>query len=208
MSSLQFCKGKAMRRCTSLTAALVALVLAALPLAAGAQSFRCTGKDGKRYYGQTVPRECIGEPYEKLNRQGLVVERIEPFVKEEDPAAKAAAEKKKHEEEVARRERARRARALLATYTSTKDIESARARALSPIKRQIDSIETDIKRLQKQVDELKKKQGPQAESAIQSAQSQIETQSSLLAYKKKEAEDINARYDDDKKRYLELTGGR
>ena len=208
MSSLQFCKGKAMRRCISITAALAALVLAALPLTAGAQSFRCTGQDGMRYYGQTVPRECIGRPYERLNRQGLVIERIEPFVKEEDPAAKAAAEEKKRKEELAQKEKARRARALLATYTSTQDIESARARALSPVKRQIDSIEENIERLQKQVEELKKKRGPQAESAVQSAQSQIETQSSLLAYKKKEAEDINARYDDDKKRYIELTGGR
>ena len=208
MSSLQFCKGKAMRRCTSITAALAALVLAALPLTAGAQSFRCTGQDGMRYYGQTVPRECIGRPYERLNRQGLVIERIEPFYKEEDPAAKAAAEKKRHEEELARREEARRARALLATYTSTKEIEGARQRALSPIKRQIDSIEADIARLQKRVDELKKKQGPDSQSAIKSTQSQMETQNSLLEYKKKEAEDINAKYDEDKKRYIELTGGK
>ena len=198
-----------MRRCTSITAAaLAALMLAALPLTAGAQSFRCTGKDGKRYYGQVVPRECIGQPYEKLNRQGLVIERVEPFYKEEDPAAKAAAEKKRHEEELARREEARRARALLATYTSTKEIEGARQRALSPIKRQIDSIEADIARLQKRVDELKKKQGPDSQSAIKSTQSQMETQNSLLEYKKKEAEDINAKYDEDKKRYIELTGGK
>lgn len=198
-----------MSRCTLITAALAVFILAALPLTAGAQSFRCTGKDGKRYYGQVVPRECIGQPYEKLNRQGLVIERIEPFVKEEDPAAKAAEEKKRHEEELARRERARRARALLATYTSTKEIEGARARALAPIKRQIDSIEEDIARLHKQIVELKKKeQGPRTQSAIQSAQSQIDTQGSLLDYKKKEAEEINARYDDDKKRYIELTGGR
>lgn len=206
---MQFSKGKAMLRRTSITAALAALVLAALPLTAAAQSFRCTGKDGKRYYGQVVPRECIGQPYERLNRQGLVVERIEPFVKEEDPAAKAAAEKKKHEEELARREKARRARALLATYTSTKEIEGARARALAPIKRQIESIEEDIARLHKQIEELKKKkQGPRTQSAIDSAQSQIDTQSSLLDYKKKEADEINARYDDDKKRYIELTGGK
>jgi DNA repair exonuclease SbcCD ATPase subunit len=205
---MQFCKGKAMRRCTSITAALAAVVLAALPVTAGAQSFRCTGKDGKRYYGQVVPRECIGQPYEQLNSQGLVIKRIEPFVKEVDPAVKAAEEKKKREQALARREEARRARALLATYTSTKDIEGARARALAPIKRQIDNIEADIERLQKRIDKLKKKKGAQNESAIQSARSQMETQSSLLAYKKQEAEDINTRYDSDKKRYIELTRGR
>jgi hypothetical protein len=36
------------------TLAILAL-LAAAPLAAEAQSFRCVGKDGKRYYGSTAP---------------------------------------------------------------------------------------------------------------------------------------------------------
>ena len=198
-----------MRRCTSITAAIAAFMLAALPLSAGAQSFRCVGKDGRKYYGQVVPRECIGQPYEQLNRQGLVIKRVEPFVKEEDPAAKAAEEKKKREQELARREEARRARALLATYTSTKDIEGARARALAPIKRQIDNIEADIAALQKQIADLqKKKQGPDTRSAIESAQSQIETQRFLLDFKKRDADGINARYDDDKKLYIKLTGGR
>jgi len=197
-----------MRRCKSITAATAALMLAALPLAAGAQSFRCVGKDGRKYYGQVVPRECIGQPYEQLNRQGLVIKRVEPFVKEEDPVAKAAEEKKKREQELARREEARRARALLATYTSTKDIEGARTRALAPIKRQIDDLETEIATLQKRIDELNKKKGAAADSDIGTAQSQIKTQRALLDFKRKEAEEINARYDDDKKRYIELTRGR
>lgn len=197
-----------MSRCTLTTAALAALMLAALPLSAGAQSFRCTGKDGKRYYGQVVPRECIGRPYEQLNQQGMVVKRIEPFVKQEDPAVKAAEEKKKREQETARKEEARRARALLATYMSTKEIENARKRTLAPIKQQIKSIAADIARLQKRIEKLKNKQGPQTQPEIESTQSQIDTQKSLLSYKKKEAEDINARYDDDKKRFIELTRGR
>ena len=198
-----------MRRRTSITAALAALVLAALPLAAGAQSFRCTGKDGRKYYGQVVPRECIGQPYEQLNRQGLVIKRVEPFVKQEDPAVKAAEEKKKREQELAQREEARRARALLATYTSTKEIDGARARALSPIKQQIDDLEAEIATLQKRIEKLNKKKEPAgADSDIETLQSQIKTQRALLDFKKKEADAINARYDDDKKRYIELTRGR
>ena len=199
-----------MRRCTSIAAVLAALVLAALPLSAGAQSFRCTGKDGRKYYGQIVPRECIGRSYEELNQQGLVIRRVEPFVKkvEVDPAVKAEEEKKKREQELAHREEERRAQALLATYTSTKDIEGARARSLAPITQQINDLKADIARLQHRIEQLKKKKGPQTQSAIESAQSQIDMQSSLLGYKKKEVEDINARYDDDKKRYIELTGGR
>ena len=199
-----------MRRRTSITtAALAAAVFVALPLSAWAQSFRCTGKDGRRYYGQTVPRECIGLPYEQLNPQGLVIRRIEPYVeKKEDPAAKAAAEKKKREQEQARKEERRRARALLATYTSVKEIEGARARALAPVKREIENIQSDIVTLRKQISKFKNKKDPQSQSNVESARSQIETQRSLLDYKKKEAAGINERYDKDRKLYIKLTGGR
>jgi hypothetical protein len=197
-----------MRRCTPITAAIAAAVFVALPLSASAQSFRCTGKDGRRYYGQVVPRECIGRPYEQLNQQGLVIKRIEPFVEVEDPAVKAAEERKKREQEQARREEARRARALLATYTSVKEIEGARARALAPVRREIDNIETDIAGLKKQIAKFKGTKDPQSQSNVESAQSQIETQQSLLDYKKKEAAGINARYDSDRTLYLKLTGGK
>ena len=42
---------------------------------------------------------------------------------------------------------------------------------------------------------------------IQSTEFDIKAQEDLLAAKKKDVEQINARYDDDKKRYLELTKG-
>jgi hypothetical protein len=40
--------------------AIVCLLIAAAPVAAQAQ-YRCVGKDGKTYYGQTIPPECIGK---------------------------------------------------------------------------------------------------------------------------------------------------
>ena len=59
---------------------LLAAALALAPLAAGAQSFRCTGKDGKKYYGQSVPLQCLGQPVEQLNAQGMVIKRMDAQV--------------------------------------------------------------------------------------------------------------------------------
>src|SRR5689334_17177413 len=45
--------------------ALISLAaLLALPLDAAAQgaTYRCTAKDGKKYYGSTIPRQCAGQP--------------------------------------------------------------------------------------------------------------------------------------------------
>ena len=67
-----------MLRRTSLGAIPLAAMLAATPLVAEAQSYRCVGADGKKYYGQTIPRACIGQVVEQLNAQGLVIRRIDP----------------------------------------------------------------------------------------------------------------------------------
>src|SRR5436190_7690107 len=113
-------RGDVMYRLTP--CALLAGALIALPLAAAAQSFRCVGKDGKKYYGQTIPDQCIGQAVEQLDKQGMVVRRIENR-SAEDKALKKAEEKKKIEEAAVKKEEDRRNRALLATYSSDKDIE-------------------------------------------------------------------------------------
>jgi len=65
-------------------------LLIAAPLVAQAQSFRCVGKDGRKYYGSTIPQECLGQPIEQLNRQGMVIKRIDPEGSEKERLAKEA----------------------------------------------------------------------------------------------------------------------
>ena len=91
----------------------------------------------------------MGRPVELLNAQGLVVKRIDP---EGEPRRSASRRKpaaaKKRQEEAAARETARRNRALLATYTSEKDIEDARARALAENKKAVQLVESRLDALQ------------------------------------------------------------
>jgi Domain of unknown function (DUF4124) len=202
-----------MRRCTPFAAALATLACAAFPLAAQAQSFRCVGKDGKKYYGQVLPRDCIGQPWEQLNMQGLVIKRYDPGVDDADPAKRAAEEEKKREKEAAQREEERRNQALLATYTSVRDIDAARERALAEPQRQIADIESNIAQREKRLAELtKQKPSPNKAAAVQAdvetAQSGIAAQQELLAVKKQVVEAIKARYAEDRKRYQQLTSGR
>jgi hypothetical protein len=202
-----------MERNTSLAAIVFGLALAALPSLAEAQSYRCTGSDGKRYYGQTIPRPCIGLVVEQLNEQGMVVRRIEPRSTADEREAKAAEEKKQREEELARREERRRNRALLATYTSVDDIERARARALEGNGRALNDVDqriADIKaRQEKLAEELasyKDKPAPaELQQDIQNAKFDLDAQQGLRQAKLKEAEAINAKYDEDRERYLALT---
>lgn len=203
-------------------AALVA-GFAVLSLAAHAQSstpssssYRCVGTDGKKYYGSTIPTPCIGRPVEQLNNQGMVIKRIDAAASAADREKKEAEEAERKKREAISKEEGRRNRALLATYTSEKDIDSARARALRDNEAAVREIEKRIGGLQARLAEQKKelqfyegKNKPPAKLSqdIQSTEFDIKAQQDLLAAKKKDVDQINARYDDDKKRYLELTKG-
>jgi chromosome segregation ATPase len=206
-------------------ALIAVLALALLPLAAGAQSFRCVGTDGKKYYGSTVPPQCLGQPVEQLSSQGTVLRRIDPQGDEKQRVAKEAdADKKRKEGDIAR-EAQRRNRALLATYSSDKDIEEARGRALADNEKQIKDIQSRIDTIKKRQAGFDKemefyreapapkggkaKPGPKAPPKlvedIQNAETDLQSQVNLIEIKKKEVEAINAKYDEDKRRYAELT---
>jgi hypothetical protein len=192
---------------------ILAGALIAISFAAGAQSFRCVGKDGKKYYGQTIPDQCIGQAVEQLDKQGMVVRRIENR-SAEDKALKKAEEKKKIEEAAVKKEEDRRNRALLATYSSDKDIEEARGRALADNQQAVKDATRRIEEIKKrqaalagEMEFYKKNPAPaKLQNDVKAAQTDLEAQQNLLDVKKKEVESINARYDEDKKRFAALTG--
>lgn len=198
-------------------AALGAAALLAGAAAAQGLTYRCTAKDGKKYYSSTVPRQCIGRPVEQLNAQGMVVRRIDPEADEKARAEKEATLEKKREEEAAHREVERRNRALLATYTSERDIEDARSRALADNEKALREVHSRIEAIRKrragydkELEFYKGGNKPPAKLSedIQNADIELKANEELLAVKKKEVEHINARYDEDKKRYRQLTGKR
>ncbi|HEY8068570.1 MAG TPA: DUF4124 domain-containing protein [Burkholderiales bacterium] len=197
-------------------AALFITGLALAPLAADAQSYRCTGNDGKKYYGQSIPPQCLGLPVEQLNSQGMVIKRYDAQASAADRAKKEADEEERKKREAVTKEEGRRNRALLATYTSDKDIDEARRRALQDNEGAVKDIERRIAALKTHQDELKKeldfyqgKNKPPAKlnNDIQNLDFDIKTQQDLLTSKKRDVDTINTRYDEDKKRYLELTKG-
>ena len=203
------------------TKRIAAAVLVLTPLAAQAQlmSYRCTGNDGKKYYGSTIPMQCVGRVVEQLNPQGLVLRRLDPEGDEKAREEKAAAVAKAKEAEAATREETRRNRALLATYSSERDIDYARARALDDNRSAVQDVESKIDLLKKrragydkELEFYQDKKGntkPPAKLTddINSVDGDIKAQQELLATKKKEVDTINAKYDQDKKRYLQLTRG-
>ena len=197
-------------------AIVLAAVLAAAPLAAFAQTYRCIGKDGKRYYGQTLPPQCVGVAVEELNAQGVIVKRYDPQAEAERRAAKAAEEAQARQEENTVREETRRNKALLATYTSEADLESARKRALEDNVNAVKDLEARVALIKRRKDDYAKEmefyQGKNKPPAklledIKETETDLNGQVAQLEAKKKEVNAINAKYNEDKRRFLELTAG-
>ena len=201
----------------AVTALIAASLAAHSQSTPGQLTYRCVGKDGKKYYGSTVPTPCLGQPIEQLNTSGMVVRRINPEGEEKERAVKDAEAKKKREDEAAAKDAARRNRALLATYTSEQDIDEARSRALADNEQAVRDVELRIDAIKKRQASYDKelefykggnKPPARLQDDIRDAEIDLQAQENLLVVKKKDVNSINARYADDKKRYRELTGRR
>ena len=203
-----------------LKAILVVAAVLASSTAQAQQIIKCVGKDGKTYVGSTMPPQCAGQATDQMNKQGQVVKRTEAMLTPEQRAAKEAEEtsKREKEAEIARKEKdeSRKNKALLSTYGSEKDIEVARGRALTDNQAAVKQTQDKIAQIDKTGAGLKKelefysgKNKPPAKLTqdIQSNDTDRKAQEELLAAKKKEVDAINAKYDEDKRRYLELTKG-
>ena len=187
------------------------------------RSYRCVGADGKKYYGSMRPPQCEGVVVEALSAQGMVLRRIEPPLTPEQRAAKETELQKEAAAEQARRDaanvakvQARRDQALLQTYTSEKDIEMVRQRALADNLKAQQDVERRIASLQKRQDELAKEAskykdgklpGDKFEQDVRAVAYDLQLQQQLLESRGRESAAINARYDEEKRKYLELTKG-
>jgi len=197
---------------------LCSTLLAVAPAAAQERMYKCVDAKGKVYYTQVPPPECLGRDTQELNKSGTLI-RKKPVATPLSPAqeqAREAERRKKIEDEERSREQRRKNLALLNTYSSEKDIEDARTRALTEAQGAIEDTERRIEGAQKRHQELEaekefyvKKPMPfKLKQEIANNDIEIQNQIVLLDAKKKEISTINAKYDEDKRRYVELTSGK
>ncbi|MBI5898049.1 MAG: hypothetical protein HZB40_02340 [Rhodocyclales bacterium] len=188
--------------------------LLAQGVAAQARIFCCTDDKGTRVCGDFLPLACQGRAYEERDDKGFIAKQVEAPLTPEQQAQREAEKARKEEEAKKAAEERRRNQALLATYSSEKDILAARDRALA-------EVEKNQKQAQVRLDEANKKKKKidqdrefykgkilpeEVKAAIRENEKEIAAQSTAVAAKIKEAADVRARFEDERKRYLELTG--
>lgn len=187
--------------------------LLAAPAASQQRMYKCMDAKGKVYYTQIPPQECLGRATDELNKSGRVINRNEVPPTAEQRAAREAARTKKLEDDAKAKEERRKNMSLLNTYSSEKDVEDARARALAGTEAAIKASERRIADLQKRQKELEAEKDFYAKKTlpskltmdIRNTEFEIQTQTDSIEAKKKDMSVINAKYDEDKRKYLELT---
>jgi len=197
---------------------ILATLLALTAVTASAQThlYRCKDSNGRPYFTDRPPIECTGKELDELSPQGIVVKKREAALTPEQYAAREAEEKRKKQEAVEAKEENRLNQALLSTYSSVKDIDDSWQRALKQprqalkdMEKRIDEAHQRAKKLASDKEFYANKPLPKTlMDDIKNNEIDLKNRQDALAAKKKEISEINAKYDEDKQRYLKLTGAK
>ncbi|MGF1547095.1 MAG: DUF4124 domain-containing protein [Thiotrichales bacterium] len=176
--------------------------------------FRWVDDSGRVHYGDRVPAASADYGHQEIDAFGRI--------KKEVPGAKSPAELEREAkikaqrdaEERVRRERINYDRALLSTYTSIEDIERLRRDRLglvesvsNVIQSKVAKLETDLATAIERRDKLEaagKTVPPQLQQNIDEYERQMASYDEQFAANAKQRAEIEARFDRDLARYLEL----
>jgi hypothetical protein len=187
----------------------------AAPSAAGnivGKFYCCADAAGKYICGDTLPMACYGRAYRELGANGRTLRIIEAPLNAEQRAQRAAEEEQRRQDDVRLKEQQRKDQILLDTYVSADEIEVLRKRALDDVRQSIRGAEARIAEIQA----LRKKHENEAEfyknrdlppdiqKGLADTEFEIKAQESIIEAREKEKEAIQARFDEDHKRFLDL----
>lgn len=182
----------------------------ALPAAA---RIVCCDVDGRHTCGDPPPPQCNARA-QTVYIKGGTSKTVEAPLTAEQKAAREAEEARKKEEERKAAEQARKDRALTGSYSSEKDIDFARDRAVAEIEKNAEQAKLRLEAAQKKQQQLDQEKEFYAKKPLPfSLKKQVEQNAKEIATQQKalEQKDVDvaaarARYDADKERFRQITG--
>ncbi len=178
----------------------------------GRQTYCCTDERGQRICGDILPFACYNRGYSIINERGVTVRRVDPPLTDEQRARKQAEDKRAAEQRHIRLEQERRDRALLDAYASADEIDALRTRVLRDLQADIDretAQRAEALRMKKTLDQemefYRKNPAPkELVDAVSANAATLRAHAAVIESKRKEMDAVRLRYDEDKRRYLEL----
>lgn len=190
------------------------LIAVAASQSAWAGMYKWVDEKGITHYGDTIPPQYVNQANTELNKWGVTVKKTDAALTQEQIKAREDEVVRKKEDAVKAAEQKRKDKALLNTYTNEKEIDLARNRNLQQVDLVIESTGVRMKAVKARLDKARqqadaatkaKKPVPQGVAEdLKEAEQEMKRLEEIVAQKKQEKDAINARFDDDKKRYSEL----
>jgi len=202
---------------------LLFCLLAAVSVPAGAQSsgkaprvFCCPDASGHQICGDVLPEQCYGKSYREMSPQGGVRRLVEAPLTPEQLARREAEERARKAEQARQRAETRRNQSLLETYSSVQDIDNRRDKAIESVQSELKQAEARYVQLQarrqgltREAEFYQKRSMPVAlANSLRESDSELAAQWSVIEVKRRDIENIRARYEQDRARYIALTDPR
>jgi hypothetical protein len=198
-----------------LTTALIAVTTLTTPAALAQVRIYCCDDDvGRKVCGDFLPKPCVSRAYEERDEKGFVVQRKEAPLTPDQLARREAEQAKKAEEEKKKLEERRRNLALLSTYATEKDIDTARDRAITDAEKQVSQAEKQLadavknqQKAEKEKEFYKNKALPlQVKNMLRDSDSDVKAKQDAVTARKNDVTKVGIKYEDEKKKFRELKG--
>jgi hypothetical protein len=192
---------------------LLSLVIALTTIPAGARTYCCTDEHGRRVCGDILPEQCQKRSYNEYNSQGVLSKQYPgPLTPEQRAQLDAELARKKVADHDAA-EQTRRDRALLASYSSVADIDAKRTRTITTAQANLHNAEERLsnaqerqQRLQRAAERYGSKPMPEVlRTNLRISEAELSSAQTAVADHKKEIVESQKQFDEDRRRYLELT---
>lgn len=183
--------------------------------AGSAELFRWVDEDGKVHYSDQVPAKDIDKGREVLNQGGRVIDKVEPA---RTPEEIAIYEEQQRIEKIRKEREAKqyaRDRALLATFTTVKDLEKARDERIALVDQTIKIAygrlikhQNELIKLDKTRNNFKENEAEVPEWVVENSSqlsSQINIIEEYILGRELEKNKIKTKFDQDITRFKELT---
>jgi hypothetical protein len=189
--------------------------LAAFASPATAVTFCCNDDNGRRLCGDILPWQCAKRAHQEYNSLGVMIRQHDAPLTAEQRAQQRAETIRKKEAERLAAEEDRRNRALLASYPSVADIDAKRERNIEEAGKGLHELQLRLTAALQRRDELareaeffqKRPMPADLKTGIRDNTAELAGLQADVETKKKEIAEIQARFDEEKKRYLSLSKG-
>lgn len=199
---------------------LLAILIGFIGFNVDAKMYKWVDENGKVHYSDKVPPDQVDHARERISQTGVVEEKIERALTEEEKKTLAVALKKQQEAElkakIAAENEAKERNQILMSYSSADQIKRLKNERVSALVRNIETAKENLSIQEKNQGDLMKRAADKERNGevvseaflnqITQVKEQIAYQKKFIVEKTAEIETTEAKYDSDLEKYYKYSG--